>query len=448
MKFFPSAFALKPRKLMTSVLDVQVVAFGLSISVRQRCAAVFSWEKEKIMLTSLALIFLVGLSAAAICQKLRLPRIVGMLITGIVLGPYVLDFLDASILGISAELRKMSLIIILLKAGLSLNIADLKQVGRPALLLSFLPAVFEIAACVVFAPLLLPVSRLEAAVIGAVLGAVSPAVVVPRMVQLMDTHYGTDKRIPQLILAGASLDDVFVIVVFSTFVSMAQGGTPSAADFFNIPVSIVLGIVLGAVVGFCLYGLLEFGYRHGSPVRNSTKVILLLGLAFLVMAMEEGLKGIVSVSGLLAVMSMACVFQMRSTPQVVSRLSAKFGKLWIAAEVILFVLVGAAVDIRYTMGAGVAAAVLILSALVIRSLGTLLCLIGTPLNRKERLYCVIAYLPKATVQAAIGSVPLSLGLPCGNIVLSVAVLSILITAPLGAFGMDLSYRRLLNHQES
>lgn len=398
------------------------------------------------MLTSLSLIFLIGLAMAAICQALRLPRMIGMLATGVVLGPFVLDFLDPSILGISAELRQMALIIILIKAGLSLHIRDLKKVGRAAILMSFLPAVFEILAFLLFAPKLLGVTLIEAAIIGAVLGAVSPAVVVPKMVHLMENHYGTDKSIPQMILAAASLDDVFVIVLFSTFVSMAQGGSASAADFASIPVSIVLGIALGGVLGWLLGTFFETAYAHQHLIRNSTKVIIVLGFSFLLVAIEAWLERIVSVSGLLAVMSMACVLQMKSTASVSKRLSDKFGKLWIAAEVLLFVLVGAAVDIRYTLGAGLAAIGLIVLALVFRSIGVWFCLIGTPLNTKERIFCVIAYLPKATVQAAIGSVPLSLGLPCGNMVLSVAVLSILLTAPLGAFGMEISYKRLLKKE--
>lgn len=397
------------------------------------------------MLTSLALIFLVGLAVAAVCQRLRLPRIIGMLATGIILGPYVLDALDPVILGISAELRQMALIIILIKAGLSLNLADVKKVGRPALLMAFLPAVFEIGAFVLFAPWLLGVTRLEAAVMGAVLGAVSPAVVVPKMVQLMDAGYGTDKSVPQLILAGASLDDVFVIVLFSTFVGMAQGGAASSMAFAEIPVSMVLGVALGAVAGWFLGLLFETAFSHRRLVRNSVKVIVVLGVSFLLTAAETWLKGRVPVSGLLAVMSMACALRVKSTAGVSNRLSEKFGKLWLAAEVLLFVLVGAAVDIRYTLGAGAAAVGMIFLALAFRSLGVLLCLAKTPLNVKERLFCVIAYLPKATVQAAIGAVPLSLGLPCGKLVLSVAVLSIVLTAPLGALGMEASCKRLLAH---
>ena len=395
------------------------------------------------MLTSLALVFLVGLGFAAICQKIRLPRIIGMLITGILLGPYVLDLLDDSILGISADLRQMALVIILIKAGLSLNINDLKKVGRPAILMSFLPAVFEILAFVLLAPMVLGIRRMDAAIMGAVLGAVSPAVVVPRMVQLMEENYGTDKSIPQMILAAASLDDVFVIVLFTSFVETAQSGSIQLLDLMNIPVSIVLGIALGALVGFALAWFFETSYSHQNLVRNSMKVIIVLGTAFLLLAIEDWLEGIIAVSGLLAIMSMAMVVAMRSVPEVTGRLQAKFGKLWLAAEVILFVLVGAAVDIRYTLKAGPGAVWMILIGLVFRCAGVWLCMMGTKLNQKERLYCMIAYLPKATVQAAIGSVPLAMGLPCGNIVLSVAVLSILITAPLGAVGMDLSYKKLL-----
>lgn len=400
------------------------------------------------MLTSLAFIFLVGLSMAAICQRLRLPRIIGMLFTGIVLGPYVLDLLDPSILSVSSDLRQMALIIILLKAGLSLNLADLKKVGRPALLMSFVPASCEIVAFVLFAPAILGVSRIEAAVMGAVLGAVSPAVVVPRMVALMDANYGTAKSIPQLVLAGASCDDIFVIVLFSTFVGMAQGGDANWMDFAGIPFSIVLGIALGAAARFALSQFFETAYAHRRCVRNSVKVIVVLGISFLLMAMETWLEGVLSLSGLLAVVSMACVHKMKSAAFVSKRLSEKFGKLWLAAELILFVLVGAAVDIRYTLHAGIASLLMIFIALAFRSMGVALCLVETPLTGRERLFCMIAYLPKATVQAAIGSVPLAMGLPCGPIVLSVAVLAILLTAPLGALGMDLTYRRLLKREAS
>ena len=398
------------------------------------------------MLTSLSLIFLAGLAMGAICRKLKLPRIIGMLVTGIVLGPYVLDWLDPSILSISADLRKMALIIILLKAGLSLDLQDLKKAGRSAVLLSFVPASCELLGYVLLAPAILAITRVEAAVMGAVLAAVSPAVVVPRMVSLMEKKYGTDKAIPQMILAGASCDDIFVIVLFTTFLGMAQGGSADMMDFVNIPVSIVLGILLGAVVGYGLYLFFETAYARKHCVRNSMKVIIVLGFSFLLIAIEGWLEGKIAVSGLLAVVSMACVIKLKSTAFVSKRLSEKFGKLWLAAEVMLFVLVGAAVDIRYTLKAGVAAIIMILAALVFRSIGVLLCVAGTKLTWKERLFCVIAYLPKATVQAAIGSVPLAAGLSCGNIVLSVAIMAIVITAPLGALGIDSSYKKLLKHE--
>ena len=403
-------------------------------------------RKEIVMLTSLSLIFLVGLAMGAICQKLKLPRIIGMLVTGIILGPYVLDFLDPSILSISADLRKMALIIILIKAGLSLDLNDLKKVGRPAVMMSFVPASCEILAYTVFAPLLLDVTRTEGALMGAVLSAVSPAVVVPRMVQLMEKKYGTEKAIPQMILAGASCDDIFVIVLFTTFLGIAQGGHANIMDFVNIPISIILGVLLGAITGYLLYLFFETSYARKHYVRNSMKVIIVLGVSFLLIAMEGWMEGKISVSGLLAVTSMAVVLKMKSTTFVSKRLSEKFGKLWLAAEVILFVLVGAAVDIRYTLNAGISAVALIFLALAIRSCGVLLCTIGTSLTGKERLFCVIAYLPKATVQAAIGSVPLAAGLSCGKIILSVAVMGIVITAPLGAFGMDMTYQRLLTKE--
>ena len=399
------------------------------------------------MLTSLSFIFLVGLAMGAICQKLKLPRIIGMLATGIVLGPYVLDLLDPSILSISADLRKMALIIILLKAGLSLNLDDLKKVGRPAIMMSFVPASFEIIGYLLFAPAILGITRVEAAVMGSVLAAVSPAVVVPRMVQLMETKYGTEKAIPQMIMAGASCDDIFVIVLFTTFLSMAQGGSADIKAFANIPVSIILGIILGAIVGYLLYLFFETAYAKKHYVRNSMKVIIVLGFSFLLIAIEGWLEGKIAVSGLLAVVSMACVLKMKCTAFVSKRLSEKFGKLWLAAEVILFVLVGAAVDIRYTLDAGLAAVAMIFIALIFRSFGVLLCTVKTDLSAKERVFCVIAYLPKATVQAAIGSVQFAAGLPCGKIVLSVAVMAIIITAPLGAFGMDFSYKKFLTREK-
>ena len=395
------------------------------------------------MLLSLGIILLVGMAMGSIFNTLKLPRIIGMLLTGIVTGPFVLDLIDPSILGISSELRRIALIIILVKAGLSLNLSDLKKVGRPAVLMAFVPACAEIVGYVCFAPLFLGISTLDALVMGAVLSAVSPAVVVPRMVKLIEEKRGTGKSIPQLILAGASCDDIFVIVLFGVFTAMAQGGNADIGGLIDIPVSILLGVSLGGILGIGLYLLFEKSFSHNRKIRNTAKVIIILGTAFLLMSAEDLAKEYVAISGLLAVVAMACVLKLKLPISVTERLSGKFGKLWIAAEIILFVLVGAAVDIRYTLSAGIMAPLMILIALCFRTIGVLLCLIKTRLNPKERIFCVIAYLPKATVQAAIGSVPLALGLPCGNMVLSVAVLAIIITAPLGAIGIDVSCKRLL-----
>lgn len=393
------------------------------------------------MLTSLALIFLFGLIFGALFQKLRLPPLLGMLIVGIVLGPYALNWLDDSLLSISADLRQIALIIILTRAGLNLNISDLKKVGRPAILMCFLPACFEILGMLVLAPPLLHISYLDAAIMGAVVGAVSPAVIVPKMLRLMDEGYGTKKSIPQLILAGASVDDVFVIVLFSSFTGLAKGESLSPWRFAEIPVSILLGILLGAALGL----LLAFFFQK-VHVRDSVKVLLLLSFSFLLVALEDALEGIVPISGLIAVMSLGIALQ-RKRDIVARRLSLKFSKLWVAAELLLFVLVGATVDLHYAYAAGLSAVILIFGVLLFRMAGVWVCLFKTKLLFKERLFCVLAYMPKATVQAAIGSVPLSMGLSCGNIVLTVAVLAILITAPLGAFLIDLTYKKLLSRDE-
>ena len=395
------------------------------------------------MIISLGIVLLVGLILASLIEKLKLPRIVGMLAAGILCGPYVLNLLDPSILSISADLRKIALVIILIKAGLSLNLADLKQVGRPAVLMSFLPAVFEIIGYAVLAPMLFQIDFAEALLLGSVLAAVSPAVVVPRMVQLMETGYGTEKSIPQMILAGASCDDIFVIVLFSAFLSMNQGGTFEVGQLLDVPVSIVLGLLLGALIGYVIWMFFETMHAKGNTIRNSMKVIIILGVSFLLIGVENALAGIVAVSGLLAVTAMAVVLKLKCIPSVSTRLSQKFGKIWLCAEVVLFVLVGAAVDIRYMANAGMMAVLLIFGALVFRTGGVWLCLAGTKLNRKERLFCVMAYLPKATVQAAIGAVPLANGLSCGDLVLSVAVLAIVITAPIGAFLIDYFHPKLL-----
>ncbi len=389
------------------------------------------------MLTSFAFIFLLGMLLSSILKKLRLPGLLGMLITGIVLGPYVLNLLDPSILSISADLRQIALIIILTRAGLSLDINDLKKVGRPAILMCFVPACLEIAGMILLAPRLLGISVLDAAIMGTVVAAVSPAVIVPKMLMLMEQGYGRENSIPQLIMAGASVDDVFVIVLFTSFTGLAQGEGITAASFAQVPVSILTGMIAGVVTGL-LFAVL-FAKLH---MRDSGKVVVLLSISFLMVALENSIKGVIPFSGLLAVMSMGIALQ-KKRPVVAERLSVKYSKLWVAAEILLFVLVGATVDVSYALAAGASAIILIFGVLLFRMAGVFLCMLKTRLSSKERLFCMIAYMPKATVQAAIGGVPLALGLGCGKIVLTVAVLAILITAPLGAFGVDMTYRKLL-----
>lgn len=389
------------------------------------------------MLTSFAFIFLLGMLLSSILKKLRLPGLLGMLITGIVLGPYVLNLLDPSILSISADLRQIALIIILTRAGLSLDINDLKKVGRPAILMCFVPACLEIAGMILLAPGLLGISVLDAAIMGTVVAAVSPAVIVPKMLMLMEQGYGRENSIPQLIMAGASVDDVFVIVLFTAFTGLAQGESITAASFAQVPVSILTGMIAGVVTGL-LFAVL-FAKLH---MRDSGKVVVLLSISFLMVALENSIKGVIPFSGLLAVMSMGIALQ-KKRPIVAERLSVKYSKLWVAAEILLFVLVGATVDVSYALAAGASAIILIFGVLLFRMAGVFLCMLKTRLSGKERLFCMIAYMPKATVQAAIGGVPLALGLGCGKIVLTVAVLAILITAPLGAFGVDMTYRKLL-----
>lgn len=393
------------------------------------------------MLLSIAYMLMVGMAAGWACRRLRLPGLAGMIATGILLGPYALDLIDGSILGISAELRRIALIIILMRAGLSLDVDDLKRVGRPAILMCFVPACFEILGMLVLAPRLLGITVLEAAVMGAVVAAVSPAVIVPKMIMLMEEGYGTDNSIPQLILAGASVDDVFVIVLFSAFTGLAQGGSVSPVSFVQIPWSILAGILAGCGAGALL--ALYFRWVH---IRDTAKVIILLCISFVLVSLEDGLKGTFTFSSLISVMCMGITLQ-KQRETVAGRLSLKFNKLWVGAEILLFVLVGATVDIHYAVSAGAAAILLILGALVFRMAGVMCCLLGTRLSLRERMFCMAAYMPKATVQAAIGGVPLSMGLACGNIVLTVAVLAILITAPLGAFLIDLTYRRWLTCQK-
>lgn len=389
------------------------------------------------MLTSLALIFLVGLLLGKLFQSLKLPQLIGMILTGVLLGPHLLGLIDKTILGISPDLRQLALIIILTRAGLSLDLKDLKKIGRPAILMCFVPACFEILGTLLLAPRLLHITYLEAAIMGSVIAAVSPAVIVPRMIRALEQGYGSEKRIPQLILAGASADDVFVIIIFTVLISLAKGEKIDAMGFAEIPISILLGILMGFLVGGALIWF--FKKVH---IRDTVKLVIMLSISFLLIELQNQLDSIVPMSGLLAIMSMGIMI-FSKYDELAKRLSIKYNKLWIGAEIILFVLVGATLDLSYVIKAGVLVVILVFVALVFRMIGVLTCLIKTNLNSKEKLFCVFSYMPKATVQAAIGAIPLSMGLECGNIVLTVAVLSILITAPLGAFLVDHSYQKLL-----
>lgn len=393
------------------------------------------------MLLSIALILLIGMLFGWICKKIKLPSLIGMLATGIILGPYVLNWIDPSILNISAEIRKIALIIILTRAGLSLDVSGLKKIGRPAFMMCFVPASFELLGMLLLAPKFLGVSRLEAAIIGAVLAAVSPAVVVPRMVKLTEEGYGTKEGIPQLILAGASVDDVYVIVLFSTFVGLTQGEGVSWVRFVNIPISIVLGILAGTIVGF-----LFSKYVEKVHIRDTVKIALLLCVSFLLVVAEDALTTKITFSALIAIMFIGIALQ-KYRGEVAKRISVKYNKLWVVAEVFLFVLVGATVNIGYLKNVGVGALVAIAGALAFRMLGVFVCMLGTTFNKKERLFTMMAYTPKATVQAAIGGIPLSMGLACGDVTLTVAVLAIVLTAPIGAFAIDYSYQRLLKKEK-
>lgn len=389
------------------------------------------------MLLSIALIMLAGMGFSLLCRKIKLPGLFGMVIVGILLGPYVLNLIDPSVLAISAQLRKIALIIILARAGLTLNISDLKKMGRPAILMCFLPATFEMIGTVLLAPKLLSISTMEAALLGAVIGAVSPAVIVPKMIRLIEEGYGTEKGIPQLILAGASADDVYVIVLFSTFTSLVQGGNVSVLRFVNIPVSVVLGILAGLLCGAFLAVMFMKWELTGT-----VKAIVFLCVCFLLSAAEDAISLPITFSSLIAVMFIGIAMQKKNGEDA-RILSGKFNELWKGAEVILFVLVGACVDISHLANAGASVLLLLAGALVFRMLGVWVCLLKTALSGREKLFCMLSYTPKATVQAAIGGIPLAMGLPCGDTILTVAVAAIMITAPLGAFAIDRTYQKFL-----
>lgn len=390
------------------------------------------------MLISISFILLFGILGGWICKKIKLPSLFGMLIVGIIIGPYMLNLIDGAILDNSAEIRRIALIIILVRAGLKLSVKDLKKVGRPAILMCFLPATFELVGTMILAVNLLNMSLPDAAILGAVIGAVSPAVIVPKMIKLIDEGYGTDKGIPQMILAGASVDDVYVIVLFTTFIGLSQGNNIDLMSFVNIPVSVFSGASVGLAAGFGVYLFFE-----RTNIRDTSKTFIVLSVCFAVATLEDRFSDIIPFASLIAVMSMGLMIK-KKNHGLAAKLSAKFDKLWIPAEIFLFVLVGSSVAVDSALSAGLSTLILILGVLIFRMLGVFICLTAAPLTIKEKLFCMIAYTPKATVQAAIGGLPLAYGLSCGNTVLTVSVTAILITAPLGAFAIDLTYKKLLN----
>jgi len=389
------------------------------------------------MLFSISIITLTALLLSQLFIKLKLPGIIGMLLSGIILGPFVLDLIDPSILTLSADLRQIALIVILIRAGLSLDLEDLKKVGRPALLLSFIPASIEMVAVIIFAPLFFGISYLDAAIMGAIIAAVSPAVVVPRMIKLMESGYGKEKKIPQLIMAGASIDDVYVIVIFTSLIQVYQGSTVSLLTFLFIPISIILGVFLGILSGLVLSSF--FKKFH---MRDTLKVLIIFSIGFLFIVLEKTIYGFLPISGLVGIMALGGTI-LKKHMVLAKRLVGKFEKIWVIAEIMLFVLVGAAVDISVIANVGLFALLLIVISMVFRMFGVFISLIKTRLNQKEKLFVGISYAPKATVQAAIGAIPLSLGISSGNLILTVAVLAIIITAPFGAILMDKTYKKLL-----
>ena len=389
------------------------------------------------MLLSIAIIILLSIVLSSVFKKFNLPGILGMLIAGIILGPHLLNLIDGEILNISAELREIALIVILIRAGLSLDLEDLKKVGRPAILLSFLPATIEIIAITVFAPMFFDITYVSAMTMGAIVAAVSPAVVVPRMIKLMEQGYGKHKKVPQMILAAASIDDVYAIIIFYALIQYQQGGSIGVMTFLNVPISIVLGLIIGAVTGL----LLTYFFRK-VHMRDTLKVLVIFSFGFILLALEDIVNSYVAISGLLAVMALAMSIN-KNYIALAKRLVKKFEKIWVIAEIMLFVLVGALVDITVLLNVGLYAIILIIIALVFRIGAVFIATSKTNLTMNERLFAAFSYTPKATVQAAIGAIPLSLDLPHGEFILMVSVLAIIITAPFGAILMDTTYHKLL-----
>ena len=389
------------------------------------------------MLQSLGWMVLVGFVLAGLFQKFKLPGLIGMMIAGMILGPYGFNLLSDKILLISPELRQIALIVILLRAGLNLDLKDLKQIGRPAFLMSFIPATFEILTIILIATLIFKISVLEAALLGSVLAAVSPAVVVPRMIHLKQMNKGQKHKLPQMIMAAASVDDIFVIVLFTSFIGLLKGQGFKLNILYELPLSLVIGVVCGFGLA---YGLTQVFKRI--HMRDTIKVLILFSLSFFLVGYESEISAFVPFSGLISVMTLGMGIQ-AFYPILASRLLGKFAKIWVGAELFLFILVGAVVNLSILSSVLWLGLFVIVVALLGRMVGVQMCLIKTELNIKERMFAGIAFLPKATVQAAIGSLALSQGLAVGELILSLAVLSILFSAPVGAIGIDLTAKNLL-----
>ena len=390
------------------------------------------------MLVSVALILVSGVVLEYTLKKLKLPALLGYLIAGILFGPFGLNLVDSDLLRLSPDIRQVALIVILTRAGLSLDVKRLFEVGRPAIMMCFVPATIEIIASMILGPLFFGFSLIQSLLIGAILAAVSPAVVVPRMVDLIQTHRGTKKQVPQMILAGASADDVFVLVLFSAFLTIALGGSVSAWTFMQVPVSIISGILGGAILGY----LLNVLFVH-IQLKRVFQVMILLATGMLLMRLETVFAGLFS--GILAVISMNIMIRTQSE-KLSNDLSGSFNQIWLVAEIFLFFLVGVSVNPANALSYGFLPILFIILLSLCRIfIGVRLCLLNTHFNKKEKIFVLMSYLPKATVQAAIGSVPLANGIAGGELMLTLAVLSILITAPIGAIGMDYFAPRLLTN---
>ncbi|MCR5231821.1 MAG: cation:proton antiporter [Acholeplasmatales bacterium] len=390
---------------------------------------------------SLFIVFTFGILGGFIFEKIKLPKLVWYIILGILIGPSVLNIVDDTLINISSYLRQIALVIILTRSGLSLDINNLKKIGRPAILMCFVPACFEIVGVTIFAPMFLGISYLEALLLGSVLAAVSPAVVVPRMIKLMDERYGKEHNVPELIMAGASCDDIFVIVLFYSFKNLVVTSNFDAWTIGQIPLSIISGIALGILVGMLIVLII-----NKLKMNKVINVIFMLGLSFGMIALETVLKPYFSISSLLAIVVMTLIVNIFKKEEA-KEIQKTYNSLWSCFEILLFTLVGIATSVNYAFSKDGAILVgVVLIALIFRSIGVIVCLIATKFNKKEKLFIIFSYLPKATVQASIGAIALSEGLDCGVVVLTGAVISILITAPLGAILMDRTYNKLLTNE--